>query len=127
MTLPPLEAEDLDRVVADNDTVFLSYWRPGCPACKQFAPVLEAAAEKHPDIAFFRVNTIEQKDLAATFEVKDVPCLVVIRQSVMLAAQPGSLPSEVLEDLIQKVRALDMEALKSEMEAAQPPQEAQEE
>jgi thioredoxin-like negative regulator of GroEL len=77
--------------------------------------VLEKASEDHPDIVFCRVNTEEQKALSQAFEVKSIPTLIVVRDRIMIASQPGMLPKSVLEDLIDKVKKLDMDEVRREM------------
>ena len=109
------EAE-LGQVVDHHDTVVIDFWAPWCAPCRGFLPILEKASESHPDIAFCRVNTEEHKELAQAFEVKSIPTLVVIRERIMIASQPGMLPADVLEDLIEKSQGLDMGELRREME-----------
>ena len=80
--------------------------------------MFEAAADRHPDIAFCRVNTEEAGELAQAFDVESIPTLVAIRDRVMIASQPGSLPDHVLEDLIAQVKAVDMDELRRDIAAA---------
>ncbi|UCG84875.1 MAG: thioredoxin family protein [Gemmatimonadota bacterium] len=109
---------ELGRVLDKRDTVLVDFWAPWCPPCKEFVPVFEAAAARHPDITFCRVNTEEAGDLAQAFDVVSIPTLVAIRERIMIASQPGSLPEHVLEDLITKIKGLDMDELRREMAAA---------
>jgi thioredoxin len=109
---------DLDRVLDEHDSVLIDFWAPWCPPCKEFLPVFDAAAAQYPAIAFCRVNTEEVGDLAQVFDVASIPTLVAIRERIMIASQPGSLPKRVLEDLITKVNAVDMDELRQEMAAA---------
>jgi thioredoxin 1 len=110
------DEEDLGRVVDHHEIVVIDFWAPWCAPCRGFLPILEKASESHPDIAFCRVNTEEHKELAQAFEVKSIPTLVVIRERIMIASQPGMLPADVLEDLIEKSQGLDMGELRREME-----------
>jgi thioredoxin 1 len=110
------DEEDLGRVVDRHGIVVIDFWAPWCAPCRGFLPILEKASESHPEIAFCRVNTEENKEFAQAFEVKSIPTLVVIRERIMIASQPGMLPEDVLEDLIEKSQELDMDELRREME-----------
>jgi len=119
MTIHTLTDETgLNQVLDEHDIVLIDFWAPWCPPCKEFVPVFEAAAEHHPDMTFCRVNTEEASGLAQAFEVVSIPTLIAIRERIMIASQPGSLPEPVLEDLIAKVKGLDMDELRREMASA---------
>jgi thioredoxin 1 len=109
----------LGRVVDQHETVVVDFWAPWCAPCKGFLPILEAASEAHPDIVFCRVNSDEHKELAQAFDVRSIPTLVVVRDRIMIASQPGMLPKDVLEDLIGKVRKLDMDEVRRDMESSE--------
>jgi thioredoxin len=108
---------ELGQVVDHHDTVVIDFWAPWCAPCRQFLPILEKASEQHRGIAFCRVNTEEQKALAQAFDVQSIPTLVVIRERIMVASQPGMLPENVLEELIERAQHLDMDELRREMES----------
>ena len=113
------DEESLGRVVDHHPTVVIDFWAPWCAPCRGFQPILEKAAEDHPDMAFCRVNTEEHKALAQSFDVKSIPTLVVIRDRIMIASQPGMLPAEKLEALLVQVRELDMDAVRRDLAQAQ--------
>jgi thioredoxin 1 len=117
------DEESLGRVVDHHDTVVIDFWAPWCAPCKGFLPILEDASERHPDIVFCRVNAEDHKELARSFEVKSIPTLAVVRDRIMIASQPGMLPKEVLEELIAKVRELDMDEVRAEMAQAEEPED----
>ena len=110
------DESELNEVLDSNDTVFVDFWAEWCRPCEGFLPILEKAADRHPDIYFCRVNAGEAKGLTQAFEVESIPTLVVIRDRVMIASQPGLLPKDVLEDLIQKVKTLDMVQVRRELD-----------
>ena len=116
------DEEGLGRVVDHTDTVVIDFWAPWCAPCRGFLPVLKRASENHPDIVFCRVNTEDHSELAQAFDVESIPTLVVIRDRIMIASQPGMLPEDVLEELIGQVKNLDMDQVRREMEQGEEPE-----
>jgi len=110
------DEEAVGQLVDHHETVVIDFWSPWCAPCKGFLPILEQASERHPGIVFCRVNTEENKELAQAFDVTSIPTLVVIRERIMVAQQAGMLPENVLEDLIGKVKGLDMSEVRREIE-----------
>ena len=118
MTSTILKTEaDLERVLDENETVVIDFWAPWCAPCREFAPLFEAAAERHEELEFCRVNSDEAKPLLRAFGVKSVPSLIVIRQRILVAEQPGYLPGAALDDLLEQVKTLDMDGVRREIAA----------
>lgn len=110
-----LTKDNFEQTVDGNDIVIVDFWAAWCGPCRGFAPVFERAAEKHPDIVFGKVDTDAEQELAGAFEIMSIPTLMVFRENVLLFAQPGALPEAVLDDLIGKVRELDMDDVRRQL------------
>jgi thioredoxin 1 len=108
-TTVELTSDNFDEVVSGNDLVLVDFWAEWCGPCRWFAPVFEQAAQRHQDIVFAKVDTEAQPALAASFGIMSIPTLMIVRDKVMLYAQPGALPEQALEELIGKARAVDMD------------------
>ena len=106
---------NFEEVVTGNGMVLIDFWAPWCGPCKGFAPVFEAASDKHGDIVFAKVNTDEEQELAATFNIRSIPTLMFFREQAILYSEAGALPGSALEQVIAKGRELDMAAVRKDM------------
>ena len=110
-----LTADTFTDHVEKDDILLVDFWASWCGPCRQFAPVYEAASEKHSDLVFGSVNTEEEQQLAGAFRVTSIPTLMVFREQVLVYAQPGALPPDSLEQLITAVRGLDMDDVRRQL------------
>ncbi len=119
MPVQELTAAAFEQTITDNEIVLIDFWASWCGPCIQFGPIYEQVAENHPDIRFCKVNTETEQDLAAHFQIRSIPTLMIFREQVMLFNQPGMLAASQLEELIAKVRELDMAKVHAEIEQQQ--------
>ncbi|MBD0741821.1 thioredoxin [Streptomyces sp. CBMA152] len=118
MATVELTKENFDEVVSDNDFVLIDFWASWCGPCRQFGPVYEAASGRHEDLVFAKVDTEAQQELAAAFEIRSIPTLMIVRENVAIFSQPGALPEAALEDVIRQARALDMDEVRKSVAEA---------
>ena len=124
MAVVELTKDNFEQVVTTNGTVIIDYWAPWCGPCRGFAPVFEKVAEKNPDIVFAKVNTDEEQELAAHFQIRSIPTLMVFRDQIIVFSQPGALPQGAFEQVVEKAKSLDMNEVRKQIaarESAAPP------
>jgi thioredoxin 1 len=123
MTTINLTQENFHRMVSEHDMLVVDFWAPWCAPCRFFSPVFEAAAEQHTDIAFGKINTDEQQELASMFGIRSIPTLMIMREKVVLYHEAGALPAKALDDVLEKARTIDMAKVHEEL--ARQPQDAE--
>jgi thioredoxin 1 len=119
MATVELTKDNFEDVVTKNDLVIIDFWAPWCGPCKGFAPVFEAASEKHPGVVFAKVNTDDEQELAGHFAIRSIPTIMVFRETVVIFSQAGALPAQGLESIIDQAQALDMKQVHEEIAAQQ--------
>ena len=107
--------QNFEELIKKDGIVIIDFWAGWCRPCMAFAPTFEAASEKHTDITFAKCDTEEQQGLAGALGIRSIPTLMIFRDNVLIFNQPGMLPAEVLEDVIQKVSDLDMEEVRADI------------
>ena len=108
-------ATEFAAVVSGNDIVLVDFWAAWCGPCRMFAPVYAAAAERHPEIVFGKVDTEVEQELAAAAGISSIPTLMAFREGTLVFSQPGALPAEALEEVITGVAGLDMDEVRTQL------------
>jgi len=123
MATVEITKDTLQDTIADNDIVIIDFWAPWCGPCKSFAPVYDAVSEKHSDVVFAKVNTEDEQELAASFQIRSIPTLMIFRDQIAIFSQAGMLPESALEQVIAKTKELDMDQVRKEVAEQQAKQQ----
>ena len=115
MTTVSATKDNFNELVEKNGIVMVDFWASWCQPCVRFAPVFDAASEKHKDVVFAKVNTEEQEELAGAFGIRSIPTLMVFRDEVLIFEQAGALPAAALDDLLEQIKKLDMADVKKKI------------
>ncbi|KYG60696.1 thioredoxin [Bdellovibrio bacteriovorus] len=108
MAVMVMTKDNIKETVENNQLVIIDFWATWCGPCRRFAPIFEAVALKHPDVVFAKVDTDAELELASQFEIKSIPTLAVIKEGDIIFVQPGALPEEIFEQVVEKSKEIDM-------------------
>ena len=107
--------DHFEDLVSAEGTVVLDFWAEWCGPCKMFSPIFEAAAERHADVTFGKIDTEAEQTLSGALGIQSIPTLMAFRDGILLFRQAGAIPEAALEDLLGQVAALDMDQVRKDI------------
>lgn len=115
MTTVDLTAETFEKTLSESNILLVDWWAEWCGPCKMFGPTYEKASEQHPDIVFGKVDTEANQQLAGSAGIQSIPTLMAFKENILIFSQAGALPPAQLEELIQAVKAVNMDDVRKEI------------
>ena len=119
MAVVELNKDNFEETINNNDFIIVDFWAPWCGPCRSFAPTYEKVSEDHPDIVFAKVNTEEEQDIAAYFQIRSIPTLMIFREKVIIFSEAGALPEGAFRELVNKAGELDMDEVRKQIAESQ--------
>jgi len=113
-----LTKDNFESTVTGNGFVIVDFWATWCGPCRSFAPVYDKVSEDFPDIVFAKVNTEEEQEIAAHFQIRSIPTLMIFREQIIIFSEAGALPESAFRELVTKAGELDMDEVRKQIEAA---------
>ena len=110
-----ISTENFEDTISGNDIVLVDFWADWCGPCKRFAPIYDKTSNEYEDVTFAKVDTDANQQLMMDFGIQGIPTLMAFREGVMVFNQAGALPAPALKEVVDAVRALDMEEVHAQV------------
>ena len=115
MSTTEMTGDNFESTLGSNDIVVLDCWASWCGPCRAFAPTYEAASERHQGVVWAKLDTEAEQELASALAIRSIPTVMVFRQGILLLRQAGALPGSALDEIVEKVRSLDMDEVRKQI------------
>ncbi len=104
MAIIHINKENFEQEVLKSDKpVLIDFWAPWCGPCKMMGPVFEELSDEMTDLKFVKINTQDEQELAAQFQIQGIPTLSLVKGNKEVDRFSGFAPKPMLK---QKIEAM---------------------
>jgi thioredoxin 1 len=107
MSIITLTKANFKEIIESNHFVIVDFWAQWCEPCLAFTPVFQQAAALHPDIIFGMLNSDTDGDIAKFFNIEQIPCVLAIKDQIVIDGVVGVMPREKFAESISQWRNFD--------------------
>jgi thioredoxin 1 len=82
--------------------VVVDFYAEWCMPCLMMAPVIEELAEKMKDVKFVKINTEDNSQLSAKYNISSIPCLIVFKNGEEVDRIIGAQDADSIEERLNE-------------------------
>jgi thioredoxin 1 len=94
---------NIEELLKSNASLVIDCWAPWCGPCRMMSPVIDELANDYKGkITFGKLNTDQNQDVAAKYEIQAIPTLLIFKDGKLADRKVGALPKKILEGELTK-------------------------